>query len=396
MDYLVTADLSMAGASAVSGSCCHLIKQRQRVKGAKLETVCPLLRAFWAGIVRYLQSASLHTIKHNSFIRYSIDQDMKKSNATHTTRKQPGKTIYVFHWDRIFGGVVVLLVLGGFAAYGLNLLFFSSEGTDMAEALAKAKVADTAGSNSVYEKTQLLEEPAFAEDNRAQQLAKSESPETESPTPEVLQSPTANHAVRETAGETNVNAIVPAIVPGTAESATAAQSLEDMRATPAEDELSYPQAGISQDMPLQLQEESSDFADTLLATDTANSPFQLKELKILEPGVKRFLLPRSVSNKEPLGELNDISFNADGIAVVWIYSEVVDKRGSLLNYVWLHEGSQVATVKVDIRGNRWRSYSSKVINQSMSGSWRVELHDGEGRLLASADFLLSMIPSGDP
>ena len=342
--------------------------------------------------MRHLQSASLRTIKHNSFIRYSIDQDMKKSNAIHTTRKQPGKTIYVFHWDRIFGGVVVLLVLGGFAAYGLNLLFSSSEDSDMAEALAKAKVTETAGSNSVYEKTQLLEEPAFAGDNRGQQLAKSESPETESPTPEVLQSATANHAVRETAGETNVNAIVP----GTAESATAAQSLEDMRATPAEDELSYPQAGISQDMPLQLQEESSDAADTLLATDTANSPFQLKELKILEPGVKRFLLPRSVSNKEPLGELNDISFNADGIAVVWTYSEVVDKRGSLLNYVWLHEGSQVATVKVDIRGNRWRSYSSKVINQSMSGAWRVELHDGEGRLLASADFLLSMTPSGVP
>lgn len=322
---------------------------------------------------------------------------MKKSNAKHTKHKQPREIIYVYHWHRILSGAVVLLVLGGFAAYGLNLLFSSPEGSDMAEALPKAKVAESADSSSVYEKTQLLEEPAFAGDNRAQQLAKSESLETdfletESPTPGVLQSPTANHADRETAGEMNVNAIDP----GAAESATAAQSLEDMRATPAEDELSHPQAGISQDMPLQLQKESTNIADTLLAADTTNSPFQLKELKILEPGVKRFLLPGSVSNKEPLGELNDISFNADGSAVVWTYSEVVDKRGSRLNYVWLHEGSQVAAVKVDIRGNRWRSYSSKVINQSMSGSWRVELHDGEGRLLASADFLLSMTPSGDP
>lgn len=343
--------------------------------------------------MRYLQSASLHTIKHNSFIRYSIDQDMKKSNVKHKTPKLPRKTTYVFHWGRILSGAVILLVLGGLTAYGLNLLSSSPEGSDMAEALPTAKVAEadeTADSSSVYEQTQLLEEPAFAGDgdNRVQPLAKSESLEIESPTPEVLQSPTASHADMETAGETNVNAIDP----GAAESATAAQSLEDMRATPAEDELSHPQAGISQDMPLQLQEESSDVADTLLATDTTNSLFQLKELKILDPGVKRFLLPGSVSNKEPLGELNDISFNADGSAVVWIYSEVVDKRGSRLNYVWLHEGSQVATVKVDIRANRWRSYSTKVINQSMSGSWRVELHDGEGRLLASADFLVSMTP----
>lgn len=341
--------------------------------------------------MRYLQSASLHTIKHNSFIRYSIDQDMKKSNVKHTTPKLPRKTTYVFHWGRILSGAVILLVLGGIAAYGFNLLFSSPEGSDTAEALPTAKVAETdesADSSSVYEQTQLLEEPAFAGDNRAQPLAKSESLETESPSPEVLQTPAANHTDRETAGEANVNAIDP----GDAESATAAQSLEDMRATPAEDELSHPQAGTSQDMPLQIQQESSDVADTLLATDTTNSPFQLKALKILEPGVKRFLLPGSVSNKEPLGELNDISFNADGSAVVWIYSEVVDRRGSRLNYVWLHEGSQVATVKVDIRANRWRSYSTKVINQSMSGSWRVELHDGEDRLLASADFLVSMIP----
>lgn len=323
---------------------------------------------------------------------------MKKPKLTHKKHKQPRDTIYVFHWDRILGGAILLLVLAGLAAYGVNLLFSSAEDPGMAEALPKAEVAETADSGSGYEQTALSEEPIFEADKLAQQPAKSESlesetPETGSPAPEVLQSAAEYHADREIAGETNVNAIDPEA----AESATAAeQPPEDMPATPAEDELSHPQEEISQDMPLPLQEEGADAADTLLATDTTDGPFQLKELKILEPGIKRFLLPGSVSSREPQGELNDISFNADGTAVVWIYSEVVDKRGSLLNYVWLYEGNPIATVKVNIGGNRWRSYSSKVINQSMSGSWRVELQDGEGRLLASADFLLSMTPSEDP
>ena len=140
----------------------------------------------------------------------------------------------------------------------------------------------------------------------------------------------------------------------------------------------------------------------------------MKELEILEPSVKRFLLAGSVSNREPKGELNEISFTADGRAAVWAYSEVIDKKGSRLKYVWLHGGNKIATVPVNVGDNRWRSFSraavpprsssdaapasisltpccsfsSKLINQSMSGAWRVELQDGEGRLMASADFFL--------
>ncbi len=134
--------------------------------------------------------------------------------------------------------------------------------------------------------------------------------------------------------------------------------------------------------------ESPDSADTTLTVDTLNSPFQLKELEILEPSVKRFLLVKSVSNREPKGELNEISFTADGSAAVWVYSELIDKKGSRFKYVWLHGGKRIVTVPVNVGGNRWRSYSSKVINQSMSGAWRVELQDGKGRLMASADFFV--------
>lgn len=116
--------------------------------------------------------------------------------------------------------------------------------------------------------------------------------------------------------------------------------------------------------------------------------FQLQELQILQPEVKRFQLAKAISDKEPLGEIQEIQLNEDGSAKVWAFSDVADMRGQQLNYVWLHEGSEVARVPVRVGGIRWRSYSSKTINIEMKGSWRVELQNGDGSLLASADFVL--------
>jgi hypothetical protein len=350
---------------------------------------------------------------------------MKNTNAIHGSRKQPRKHVYVYHWDRIIGAGVVFLVLCGLAGYGLSLWFDSSpkEEFDMAETLPKAAVAveDTrlgskeepihreieedprsfthaeedrlppavaeitdSSSNSKNAQTPLLNEAITVEDNPAQQFTENKPLETEPPSPEMAQFPTDNHTNEETAEETLVNEMDPE----DSEPANAAQPSEEMLAIPTQEELSVSQAEIPQNIPLEPQGESPDSAATKLTVDTLNSPFQLKELEILEPSVKRFLLAGSVSNREPEGELNEISFTADGSAVVWVYSEVIDKKGSRFRYVWLHGGNQIATVPVNVGSNRWRSYSSKLINLSMSGAWRVELQDGEGRLMASADFFL--------
>ncbi len=309
--------------------------------------------------------------------RTSTDLIMKNTNAIHGARKQPRKHVYVYHWDRIIGAGVVFLVLGGLAVYGLSLWFDSSpkKEFDISETLPQAEVAveDTrlgleeepihreieedprpfthaeedrlpltvaettdSSSNSQDTQTPLLNEVITAEDNSAQQFTENKSLETEPPSLEMAQLSSANHTNEETVEQT------------------------------LEPQGERPDSGV----------------------DTLNSPFQLKELEILEPSVKRFLFARSVSNKEPEGELNEISFTADGRAAVWAYSEVIDKKGSRFKYVWLHGGKQIATVPVNVESNRWRSYSSKLINQSMSGAWRVELQDGEGRLMASADFIL--------
>jgi len=313
---------------------------------------------------------------------------MKNTNAKHGARKQSRKHVYVYHWDRIIGAGVVFLVLGGLSGYGLSLWTASSpkEAIDMADTLHKAAITEKTDSNSNSQDTQtpLLNKAKTAEDNPAQQFAEKKPLETEPPSAEKSQLSTSNHTNEETVEETLVNKMDPE----DSEPATAAQLSEELLANATQEELSEPQAELPQNTQLKPQGESPDSVDTTLTVDTPNSPFQLQELEILEPSIKRFLLARSVSNREPKGELNEIRFIADGSAAVWAYSEIIDKMGSRLKYVWLHGGKQIAAIPVNVGSNRWRSYSKKVIYPSMSGAWRVELHDGEGRLLASADFFL--------
>lgn len=355
---------------------------------------------------------------------------MKQSIAIHTTRKQsrkllikPRKSAYVYHWDRITSAIAALLVMVG-VVYGLVswLTHSPQEGFDRAAIPPEAKFAvedrhpgsegdpvqleiedkppsfshaeqetmpaQVAGTSDTSAGTgsdtpPLLEETAFKLDNQAQ-LPGNKPLETQSPLPEVAQSTDVQTVAGDAMGET-IDSPVDAEV---TEPETVAQYPVELMAMPAEDEHSKIRAEIAQNKPLGRPGDSPDSADKALMADTASSPFQLKELKIIEPSVKRFLLTRSVSNREPQGGLSDISLNADGSAVVWAYSEVIDKKDSQFNYVWLHEGNRVARVSVKVRGNRWRSYSSKIINQSMSGLWRVEMQDGEGRLMASADLFL--------
>jgi len=357
---------------------------------------------------------------------------MKNTNTIHGTPKQPGKplypprkAVYVYHWDRIIGAGVVFLLLAGLAGYGLFLWSDSSpkEEYDMAESLPKAEVvvedtrprldeepihreidedprsfthaeedrlppavAETTDSSSNSQDMQAppLNKAITAEDNPAQQFAEKKPLETEPPSPEMAQLSTANHTNEKTVEEMLVNEMDLE----DSEPANAAQPSEKILAIPTKEELSELQAEIPQNIPLELQRESPDSADTTLTVDTLNSPFQLKKIKILEPSIKRFLLAGSISNKEPKGELNEISFKADGSAAIWAYSEIIAKKGRRFKYVWLHDGNQIVTIPVNVESNRWRSYSSKIINQSMSGAWRVELQDGEGRLMASADFFL--------
>ncbi len=110
--------------------------------------------------------------------------------------------------------------------------------------------------------------------------------------------------------------------------------------------------------------------------------FTQSRTAIFSPHIKRFVISKTVRNKEPVGSIKDIHFDHNNIATVYAYSDAIGLKDETLYYHWSLDGKAVAKVKVSVWSNRWRSYSSKFIRPNMQGEWKITLQNGKGETLA--------------
>lgn len=116
--------------------------------------------------------------------------------------------------------------------------------------------------------------------------------------------------------------------------------------------------------------------------NTANPAiFFQSDVDIMSNNVTRFVIASSVIENEPVGEINNIIFK-NNTATVYAFSEINGLKDTTLYYIWSVDGQQVAKVKLNINGDRWRSHSSKFIQPTMHGQWKVELQNGKDEILA--------------
>jgi hypothetical protein len=106
--------------------------------------------------------------------------------------------------------------------------------------------------------------------------------------------------------------------------------------------------------------------------------------EVLSDAVVRFTLAESVLNREPRRPLAAADVKGTGLRSLSVFSDVAGLEGETLTYRWFHDGRQVLSIRVPVGAQRWRSHSTKAIHAS--GSWRVELVDSKGTVLARADF----------
>ena len=57
-----------------------------------------------------------------------------------------------------------------------------------------------------------------------------------------------------------------------------------------------------------------------------------------------------------------------------------------VSHVWYHGENRRADVKLNVRGYRWRTWSTKVIQKDWTGDWRVDIVSADGKILKSKRF----------
>ena len=91
----------------------------------------------------------------------------------------------------------------------------------------------------------------------------------------------------------------------------------------------------------------------------------------------------SVEERAPVGA--DDTFPA-GTERLFCFTDVRGAEGETIVHVWIHEGTTRARVELDIGADRWRTWSSKRLLPSWTGSWEVKVMTAAGAVLETLAF----------
>jgi len=92
-----------------------------------------------------------------------------------------------------------------------------------------------------------------------------------------------------------------------------------------------------------------------------------------------------VVNLEPTG--TRVSFPAT-LGRLCCFTRILGaNEPTTITHVWYYGMDERARVELIIKGNPWRTYSSKIIQAHEVGSWRVEVLDPEGTVLKVMQFI---------
>ena len=95
--------------------------------------------------------------------------------------------------------------------------------------------------------------------------------------------------------------------------------------------------------------------------------------------VIRSAFTRDIEEREPTEDLQQLT-NENG--QVKFFTELRDMSGQTATHRWEYEGKIVAEVAFDVKGPRWRVWSSKSLTPQWTGDWKVSVINGAGEVIS--------------
>ncbi len=94
----------------------------------------------------------------------------------------------------------------------------------------------------------------------------------------------------------------------------------------------------------------------------------------------------AVEDREPIDQ---VTFVSNDVRKIFFFSDLRGLQGHSVTHRWLHDGEVMAEVQFDVRGPRWRVWSSKELLPDWLGDWTVEIVTDEGEVIAAETFTYS-------
>ena len=99
--------------------------------------------------------------------------------------------------------------------------------------------------------------------------------------------------------------------------------------------------------------------------------------------VARSALTSQVQDREPLDKLDRVT---DQQGQLVYFTELRGMSGQTAKHRWQHNGKVMAEVEFDIKGPRWRVWSSKNFIPDWTGEWTISVINGAGEVISEQGF----------
>lgn len=123
-----------------------------------------------------------------------------------------------------------------------------------------------------------------------------------------------------------------------------------------------------------------------LSNDEQMTP--VSAVTTLHPGIRSATLASNVdSTRQPDNILGyEVPMNGEDLIKVVLHMQLQNIEGVTLYHEWHRGDKRYARVRIPVTSKEQGSYSSKFIDQHMTGDWSVQVRDEQGELYAMANF----------
>jgi hypothetical protein len=92
---------------------------------------------------------------------------------------------------------------------------------------------------------------------------------------------------------------------------------------------------------------------------------------------------KNIENRTPIEAISEAE---NDLRTVYFFTNIRHLKGEKITHRWHYKNKVKAEVSFDIKGNRWRVWSSKNLWHKWTGIWTVEVLNRAGEVLITKNF----------
>lgn len=108
--------------------------------------------------------------------------------------------------------------------------------------------------------------------------------------------------------------------------------------------------------------------------------------------IARSQFTTDIDDREPVDQVMVLD---NSVTTVYFFTDVRGLEGQSVTHSWEYDGQVISKKEFKVKGPRWRVYSQKELDPSMTGKWTVIIRDDRGWPLTVAVFRYVDSASGE-